>query len=63
MVQIEQTDIELIRRLYFAAKKAVRDAEESPEGALLFNNDFKDLELAVNFLREREINRPLMTEE
>jgi hypothetical protein len=31
MPQIENTDMELIQRLYFAAKTAVRDAEESPE--------------------------------
>jgi hypothetical protein len=63
MFQIENIDMELIRRLYLAAKTAVRDAETSPEGTLLYSNDFKNLETAVNFLREREILRPLIMEE
>jgi hypothetical protein len=62
MFQIENIDMELIRRLYLTAKTAVRDAEESPEGTLLYSNDFRALEMAVNFLREREILRPLMVE-
>lgn len=63
MFQIENIDMELIRRLYLAAKTAVRDAETSPEGTLLYSNDFKTLEMAVNFLREREIFNPLMEEQ
>jgi hypothetical protein len=63
MFQIEQADMALIRRLYSAAKTIVRDAEESPEGVLLYSNDFRTLEMAVNFLREREIFRPLMEEQ
>lgn len=62
MFQIEQSDMELIRRLYSAAKIVIRKAEESSEGVLSYSNDFRDLELAVNFLREREILNPLMEE-
>jgi hypothetical protein len=62
MFQIEKTDMALIQRLYSAAKTAVRDAEESPEDVLLYSNDFRALEMAVNFLREREIFNPVIGE-
>lgn len=62
MFQIEDVDMELIRRLYFAAKTAVIDAEESPEGVLLYSNTFRTLEKTVNFLREREAFNPIIGE-
>lgn len=51
-------DIALIQRLYFAALKVVQEADESPKGVTLPGNHFRELELAVNFLRERQTLHP-----
>jgi hypothetical protein len=44
----------LQERLYLAALKLVQEAEESPEGVTLPSVAFYDLEIAVNFIRERQ---------
>lgn len=51
-------DIALIQRLYSAALKVVQEADESPKGVTLPSDHFRELELAVNFLRERQILHP-----
>jgi hypothetical protein len=44
----------LQERLYLAALKLVQEAEESPEGVTLPGDTFRDLEIAVNFIREKQ---------
>lgn len=51
-------DMALIQKLYSAALKLVQEADESPKGISLPSNQFKELEIAVNFLRERQILHP-----
>lgn len=45
---------ELYQRLYLAALKLVQKADESSEGVTLPSDAFRDLEIAVNFVRERQ---------
>lgn len=44
----------LQERLYLAALKLVQEADESPEGITLPGDVFRDLEIAVNFIKERQ---------
>ena len=50
----EIPDEVLIQRLYEAALRLVQEATESPGIVTITNSNFRDLEIAVNFVRERQ---------
>lgn len=53
-----ELDTALMKRLYISALKVVQEADESPKGASIPGDAFRELEIAVNFLRERQILNP-----
>jgi hypothetical protein len=55
---VSNLDIALIQRLYSAALKIVQEADESSEDVILSGDHFRELEIAVNSLRERQVLYP-----